>query len=175
VEDITLSVAEYIENKGLSLIFDTEIEELVMACDPDKIERIILNLISNAVKFTEPGGTILVNIKQGIKTIIISVNDTGIGISKNKQKIIFQRFVQVDKSLARKHEGSGIGLSLVKSLVKMHKGAITVESESNKGSEFIIELPIYLVDDKKSKGNTKDYILEGNVEKIKIEFSDIYL
>jgi len=175
VEDITLSVAEYIENKGLELIFDTEIEELIMACDPDKIERIILNLISNAIKFTEQGGTILVNIKRGIKTVIISVKDTGIGISKNKQKIIFQRFVQIDKSLARNHEGSGIGLSLVKSLVKMHKGTITVESEPNKGSEFIIELPIYLVDDKKNKGNTKNYILEENVEKIKIEFSDIYL
>jgi len=171
VEDITLSVAEYIENKHISLIFDTDIEEKIMACDPDKIERIILNLISNAVKFTSPGGSIFVNISDRGENINISVKDTGIGIPKTKQKVIFQRFIQVDKSLTRKHEGSGIGLSLVKALVNMHKGNITVASEPDKGSEFCIELPVYLINDRKNKN---DFLIQGKVEKIKIEFSDIY-
>jgi PAS domain S-box-containing protein len=172
VEDITLSIAEYIENKGISIIFDTEIEERILACDPDKIERIILNLISNAIKFTEPGGTILVSIINKENSIVITVRDTGIGIPKDKQKTIFERFIQVDKSLTRNREGSGIGLSLVKSLVDMHKGTITIESEPNKGSKFLIELPVNLVDE--SANNTIDCCIQENVEKISIEFSDIY-
>lgn len=174
VEDITLSIAEYIENKGISIIFDTEVEERVLACDPDKIERIVLNLISNAVKFTEPGGNIFVNMINKEKSIVIAVSDTGIGIPKDKQKMIFERFIQVDKSLTRNREGSGIGLSLVKSLVDMHKGAITIESTPNKGSKFLIELPVYLVDESENNVNSIDYRIQGNVEKIDIEFSDIY-
>lgn len=174
VEDITLSIAEYIENKGISIVFDTEVEERILACDPDKIERIILNLISNAVKFTEPGGNIFVNIINKEKSIVITVSDTGIGIPKDKQKVIFERFIQVDKSLTRNKEGSGIGLSLVKSLVDMHTGTITIESKPNKGSKFLIELPVYLVDESENKINAADYRIQENVEKINIEFSDIY-
>ena len=174
VEDITLSIAEYIENKGISIVFDTEVEERVLACDPDKIERILLNLISNAVKFTEPGGNIFVNMINKEKSIVIAVSDTGVGIPRDKQKIIFERFIQVDKSLTRNREGSGIGLSLVKSLVDMHKGTITIESEPNKGSKFLIELPVYLVDESENTVNASDYRIQENVEKINIEFSDIY-
>ena len=171
VEDITLSVVDYTENKGISLTFDTDVEEKILACDPDKIERIILNLISNAVKFTEPGGSILVNIINQKHYLIISVKDTGIGIPRDKQKIIFDRFVQVDKSLKRNIEGSGIGLSLVKSLVEMHKGKITVHSDLNKGSEFIIKLSSYLIEE---KNNTVNHCIQEDTEKISIEFSDIY-
>ena len=171
VEDITLSVVDYTQNKGISLIFDTDVEEKVLACDPDKIERIILNLISNAVKFTETGGNILVNITDDNQYLIISVKDTGIGISKDKQKIIFDRFVQVDKSLTRNREGSGIGLSLVKSLVEMHKGKITVHSDLNQGSEFVIKLPNYLIEE---KSDTVNHYIQEDTEKINIEFSDIY-
>lgn len=174
VEDITLSIAEYIENKGISIVFDTEVEEKILAFDPDKIERIVLNLISNAIKFTEPGGNIFVNIIDKEKSIVIAVSDTGIGIPEDKQKMIFERFAQVDKSLTRNREGSGIGLSLVKSLVDMHHGTITLESKPNKGSKFIIELPVYLVDESQNNVNAADYRIQENVEKINIEFSDIY-
>lgn len=174
VEDITQSVAEYVSNKGIIFIFDTDLEEKVMACDPEKIERIMLNLISNAVKFTPPGGELFVNIKDKGESIIISVKDTGVGIPKDKQQAVFERFVQVDKSLARQSEGSGIGLSLVKSLVEMHKGAITLESEEGKGSEFFIELPIYKLEDENIIGHSSEYLIQDNVEKINIEFSDIY-
>jgi signal transduction histidine kinase len=174
VEDITLSVAAYIEQRDINLIFDTEIEELTIACDPDKIERIMLNLLSNAIKFTPKGGTIYVNIYEKADGICIHVKDTGIGIPENMRHSIFERFVQVDKTISRNREGSGIGLSLVKSLVDMHGGNINLISEEGKGSEFIIELPKRIVE-----GNTEtsesNFINENkNVEKINIEFSDIY-
>lgn len=174
VEDITLSVAPFIEQKGLNLIFDTEIEEITLACDPDKIERIMLNLLSNAAKFTPKGGSIYVNIYDETNNISIVVKDTGIGVPENMRQSIFERFVQVDRSISRNCEGSGIGLSLVKSLVDMHRGTISLESEEGKGSKFTIELPKRTVD-KKAEVIEGSFIDEkNNVEKINIEFSDIY-
>lgn len=173
VEDITLSVAEYIENKGISLIFDTEVEEKIMAVDAEKIERIMLNLLSNAIKFTPKGKEIIVNIYDKVNFIEISVRDTGIGIPKEKQNIIFERFRQVDKSLTRNREGSGIGLSLVKSLVEMHGGTITVNSNPGEGSEFVISIPVKVL----KNGTIKKYDYNLNdeyIEKISLEFSDIY-
>lgn len=171
VEDITLSVSEYMEQKGITLIFDTEVEEKFIACDADKIDRIMLNLLSNAVKFTNPGGQITVNIYDKKDKVLISVKDNGIGIPKGKQKLIFERFHQVDKSLTRSHEGSGIGLSIVKSLVELHEGNIKVKSEYKKGTEFILELPVKLVRSKNSLYNNSH---GDNIEKINIEFSDIF-
>lgn len=169
VEEATMSVAEYIQNHGISLEFDTEIEERMMACDADKIERILLNLLSNAIKFTKPGGSIWVKIKERENSIIISVKDSGIGIPKDKLKVIFERFRQVNLTLARDHEGSGIGLSLVKSMVEMHGGSIKAESEPGKGSEFIVEIPISLL----PNSNNKDINKEQS-QLADIEFSDIY-
>ena len=172
VENITLSVAEYIENKGIYLEFDTDVEERVMACDPDKIERIMLNLLSNAVKFTNIGGCIYVNIEDKESSVVITVKDTGIGIPEDKIDIIFDRFRQVDKSFSRGQEGSGIGLSIVKTLVEMHEGTIKVESKNEIGSEFIIELPVHVLSEQIKK---HEKITEQSVvERISIEFSDIY-
>lgn len=173
VEDIVLSVADYIENKGINLVFDTEVEEKTIACDPDKIERIILNLLSNSIKFTKPGGSIFINMREEEDSIIISVKDTGIGIPIEKQKLIFERFVQVDKSLSRNNEGSGIGLSLVKSLVEMHGGSITLSSIPDMGSQFIIKIPAATLPQSMNLYNNK-YINQSNTERINIEFSDIY-
>lgn len=179
VEEITLSVADFIRSKGLQLEFDTNVEEKFMECDPDIIERIMLNLLSNAVKFTKNDGKIDVNIYDDKDKIIISIKDNGIGIQKDKQDLIFQRFRQVDKSLTRSHEGSGIGLSLVKSLVELHGGTIKVESEYGKGSEFIIVLPALVKEG--SCNNTLDEaaatssrLSDSKVEAINVEFSDIY-
>ncbi|MEL7598065.1 MAG: ATP-binding protein, partial [Clostridiaceae bacterium] len=148
--------------------------EKVLACDPDKIERIMLNLLSNAVKFTKPGGKIFVNIFDKGQYIIISVRDTGIGILEEKQKQIFERFMQIDKSLSRVSEGSGIGLALVKSIVEMHEGNIYVNSELEKGTEFIIELPAKVLSENVEVENNS-CSQSDNIEKVKIEFSDIYL
>lgn len=174
VEEITLSVAPYIEQKGISLEFDTDVEEKIMACDVDQMERVLLNLLSNSVKFTKSGGKIKVNFYDKGKNILIVIKDTGIGIPKNKLHIIFKRFGQVDKSLTRDHEGSGIGLSLVKSIVEMWGGNISLESEYGKGSIFTIELPVTVLSEKDSILNESYCISSNLVEKTQVEFSDIY-
>jgi signal transduction histidine kinase len=171
VEDITLSVAQYVEDKGIRLIFDTNVEEKIIACDPENIERIMLNLISNAVKFTDEGEEIRVLVTDEEDNIRISVKDTGIGIPEDKLKVIFERFRQADNSLSRNHEGSGIGLSLVKSLVEMHGGTISVKSVMGEGSEFIITLPVRMLNNTDIVSN--NIIYGENNERISIEFSDI--
>lgn len=173
VEDITLSVADYIKSKGISLTFDTDVEEKILACDSDKIERVILNLLSNAVKFSNPGSDIFVDIHDMDSEVVISIEDTGIGMEKDKLNLIFNRFAQVDRSFTRNHEGSGIGLSLVKSLVEMHGGKITVQSEYEKGSKFIITLPARILEDDDKKPEEQE-MHAVYVEKVDIEFSDIY-
>jgi signal transduction histidine kinase len=172
IEDITLSVVEYAKIKKLELIFDTELEEKIMAFDADKIERIMLNLISNSIKFTNPGGRIEVNVYERNGSILISVKDTGIGIPKDMQKNVFNHFVQVDTTLQRKVEGSGIGLSIVKSLIEFHGGCININSNYTEGSEFIVELPITLIENEDTTSHNLTSI--SNAEKINIELSDIY-
>ncbi|MBM7869753.1 PAS domain S-box-containing protein [Clostridium pascui] len=175
IENITLSVADYIENKGISITFDTDVEEKIIAFDPEKIERIMLNLLSNAVKFTPYNGNIFVKMEDNISSICIRVKDSGRGIPDNKLNSIFERFVQVDKSLTRNHEGSGIGLSLVKSLVELHGGKISVKSKENLGTEFIIDIPYKLVESEIYVESACDAQIDENcIEKINIEFSDIY-
>lgn len=171
VEDITMSVLEYVNNKGIELVFDTEVEEEIIACDPDKIERIILNLLSNAIKYTEADGKISVNIYSDKENVYITVSDTGIGIPEEKINNIFERYEQIDNKLTRNFNGSGIGLSLVRSLVEMHEGRVWVESKVNEGSKFIISLPKKTV----ATENVKSVDLtKSKVEKCSIEFSDIY-
>ena len=174
VEDITLSVAEYIENKSINLIFDTEFEEKIIACDLEKIERIMLNLLSNAVKFTPENGDIFVDVYEKDYKIFISVKDTGIGIPEPLQDAIFERFIQADKSTSRNREGSGIGLSLVRSLVELHGGSISLVSEYGKGAEFILELPDRTINIEEKYDINNNCINNEFVERIHIEFSDIY-
>ncbi|MEG0772201.1 PAS domain-containing sensor histidine kinase [Clostridium sp.] len=173
IEDITLSVVEFAKNKGIHIEFDTEIEEEITACDPDKIERIMLNLLSNAIKFTRPGGIIKISVLEENSYLKVVVEDDGIGMPEDKLTSIFDRFVQVDKSFTRNHEGSGLGLSIVKSFVNMHGGNIKVESKAGEGTAFTIELPITLVEE---DAGIMDFLAigESHVERVKIEFSDIY-
>ncbi len=173
VEEITLTTAAYTKNRGINFIFDTEVEELILACDAERIQRVLLNLFSNSVKFTQPGGEIFVNMSIKDNFVQISVKDTGMGISHDKQQLIFERFIQVDRSLTRLQEGSGIGLSLVKSLVELHKGTISVESELNNGSTFIVSLPIYILNDENVCRVSNFETLQNTMEKIGIEFADV--
>ena len=172
IEDITLSVAEYVQDKNINLLFDTEVEEVILACDPDKIERVILNLLSNSIKYTDNGGNIYVYLKKVDNQVIVSVKDSGVGIPKDKLNLIFERFGQANNILSRRCEGSGIGLSLVKSIIEMHGGNISVVSELGKGSEFIFNLPINILEEENVivDCDNSDY----HIEKCNIEFSDIY-
>ncbi|NFJ23986.1 PAS domain S-box protein [Clostridium botulinum] len=170
IEEITLSVTSYAESKGINIIFDTNVEEKIIAVDTDKIERIILNLLSNSIKFTNARGNIFVNVKDCGENVYVHVKDTGVGIPSDKLESIFERFFQVDKTLKKNKEGTGIGLHLVKSFVEMHNGTVTIKSELGKGTEFIIKLPA-VVCEKQVK--SKNIIYEANIERINMEFSDI--
>jgi len=175
VEAITLSIVEYANHKGISIIFDTDAEEKIVSCDLYAIERILLNLLSNAIKFTPQGGSIFVTIKTQNNKVQIIVKDTGRGISKDYINIVFERFKQVDPLLTRKHEGSGIGLNLVKSLVEMHGGNIYLTSTEPNGCEIVVELPVSQLCEVKNTYKSSESILSENViNKINIEFSDIY-
>ena len=175
IENIVSSVVDYIGTKGRSIIFDTSEEEIITACDPEKIETIMLNLLSNAVKYTEKDGEILVNIDYDKENsnLIVSVKDDGVKIDEEHAKSIFERFTQTDNLLNRKCEGSGIGLSLVKSLVELHDGTIWLNTEFKDGAEFIFTLPIKKVKDKENI-DIQSKVLDSKIDKCNIEFSDIY-
>ena len=143
VEETVLDMKDYIEEKGLELIFDTDVEEKVIRCDKVDIERCIINLVGNAVKFTPKGGLIEVIVSDLDDKVKISVKDNGIGISEENQKIIFDRFNQVVDESSEQKGGSGLGLTITKQLITLHNGEIYVESEVGVGSEFIIILPVY--------------------------------
>lgn len=167
-EDITLSVVNYASLKSINIQFDTNVEEHIIKCDPTMIERILLNLLSNAIKFSEKNKNIYVDLKVEDKWVQIEVKDEGIGINDNVKHIIFDKFVQVDKSFTRMNEGSGIGLSIVKSMIDLHNGNISVESEVNVGSTFKILLPNECLND--SYFETYDI----NNSSTELELSDIY-
>lgn len=174
VENITQMIESYAADKEVCLIFDTEIEEKEFICDPEALERIILNLLSNAIKFTEKGDSIFVRVKEQDDNIVIEVEDTGIGIPKDKTKKVFDRFMQVDKSFTRQNEGCGIGLAIVRALVEMHNGSIELVSEIDKGSVFRIILP-EIVDESTPIETIEDIqTSENKTEKVAVEFSDIY-
>ena len=172
VKTITFEAADFIKSKGLEVIFETEVDEKIMAFDLELLERILLNLLSNAIKFSNPGDEITIKIWDKEERVFISVKDTGAGIAREKMDHIFDRFHQVDKSLSRPSEGSGIGLSLVKALVELQGGRIDVTSECEKGSEFIIELPVIVLQGEECPLSSDDSYIH---EKVRIEFSDIYI
>jgi signal transduction histidine kinase len=130
----------------------------------------VLNVISNAIKFSNEGDEIFVDIKDKNEFVEISVKDNGIGIEGKDLDMIFDRFKQVDKSLSRNAEGTGIGLSLVKSIIEIHGGSISVESKVGKGSKFTFIIPTKMVmeENKLFKSNMKN-----KSESIRMEFSDI--
>ena len=143
VEETVLDMKDYIEEKGLELIFDTDVEEKVIRCDKIDIERCIINLVGNAVKFTSEGGLIEVLLQDLDDKVNIIVKDNGIGISEENQKVIFDRFNQVVDESSEQKGGSGLGLTITKQFITLHNGEIYVESEVGVGSEFIIILPVY--------------------------------
>lgn len=153
---IFASFSELASRKNISLSFKSVKDEIITWIDRDKFEKILNNLLSNAFKFTPEQGLIKIEI---VNTTIdyldyttVSISDTGIGIPADKLDKIFDRFFQVDDSLKRAFSGSGIGLSLVKELVDLHKWKIVVKSELGKGTEFILQIPLndnYLNDTQK--------------------------
>jgi signal transduction histidine kinase len=179
IEDATLSVVPLIESKAMHITFDTDVEEKYMLCDGDLIERIVLNLLSNSVKYGKNNGKIQVSIKDCNDNLVMTFKDDGIGIPKDKKDMLFTRFGQVNKSFSRNAEGSGIGLYLVKHFVEMHEGSIKLESEEGVGTEIVITFPCPSIPS--ANLDTEQYIavdLENNsniIHKVNVEFSDIYM
>jgi len=130
------------EEKGLELNLICEGEPVIKG-DPFKLEQMFINLIDNAIKYTEEG-EVSVLLKQTDKEVIVKVKDTGIGIPKEHLDRIFERFYVVDKSRSKKLGGTGLGLSIVKHIVLLHNGKIDVKSTPGKGTEFTIAFPTYL-------------------------------
>ena len=175
VENIVQSLAEYMKDNKRNIIFDTIEEEIITACDPDQIERIILNVLSNAMKFTSHGGNIYVDmeVNDRYNKVIIKISNDGEKINFEDRLRIFERFTQSESLLTRRAEGTGIGLTLVKSLVKLHNGEVYVNTEFEEGTQFCIELPIRKMKNFKNN-NVREKSIVSKVEKFNIEFSDIY-
>lgn len=135
------------ESKGISLKFETKAEKIRLYFDPDKLEQIITNVLSNAFKFTPEGGVVGLKMKSVFEENVaarleILVSDTGVGIPEAHLPHVFDRFYQSKDTYYKDGEGSGIGLALVKELVELHQGQIKVESKVGEGTEFTILLPI---------------------------------
>lgn len=144
--ELTQAFIPLAERERIELDFEAESPELGVDVDPDKIEKVINNLLSNALKFTPAGGRVKVMLEMTRSDrrdeVRMHIKDTGPGISRDDSARIFDRFYQVDGTSTRAHEGTGIGLSLAKELVELHHGDITLVSEPGFGSEFIVTLPL---------------------------------
>lgn len=130
------------ESQKIITKFESEFANIPVVFDPEKMEKIFYNLISNAIKFTPQQGEIKVEIRKKDDLVEIKIKDSGKGISQENLQFIFNRFYQVDNSNTREHEGTGIGLALTKELVELHNGRISVSSKLNEGTEFILTFPI---------------------------------
>ncbi len=180
---IVNSVLVYGEQKNITVTFSSELAKKTIIVDDEKYERILLNLISNALKFTPEGNSVHVYIqnKQYKKRpmVAIHVKDTGIGIPRNKQQIIFERFGQADTSLSRRSEGTGLGLYLANLFAKALNGEILLKSQEGAGSTFTVLLPAA---SKKeiaaistlNKGNDHSLYSDTRIlQSAAIEFSDV--
>lgn len=175
VENITESIIDYASFKGIEVIFDTTEEEIFCYCDEDSLERIVLNLISNAIKYNEYGGFIFINIEKDNDKVKIFFRDNGCGIENERIESIFNRFERGDTTLYRKIEGSGIGLNLVKSMVEINGGNIVIDSEIGKGTTVKVEFPVVQYNVEDYYRLQDEFTFENTlVSKVEIEFSDIY-
>ena len=135
MDNVIKSLSPLIKGKPLTLTNHFSNTSLTLYADERKIRRILINLISNSIKFTEKGN-IDINCVEHEDTVEFSVKDTGIGIKASELEVIFEKFHQIDYSSTREYEGIGLGLSIVKQLVELHNGTVSVESTFGEGATF---------------------------------------
>ena len=128
------------EQSGLDFVWPVVGELPLLHTDPGKLKVVLKNLIGNAVKFT-PGGRITVEVQGGLQGIELTVSDTGIGMSPQALEIIFEPFQQAESTVTRSQGGTGLGLYIVKRLLEVLGGTVTVESEVGRGSTFRVRMP----------------------------------
>ncbi len=182
VEGVVLSCSSFADRKGIDLRFQADSDEIPMTYEPDKLEKVFYNLLSNATKFTSRGGEISVVITQLAASetypegaLNVEVRDTGKGIPPDELPYIFDRFHQVDGSAGWDHEGTGIGLALAREMILLHGGQISVESEPGTGTAFTITLPkgaSHLEPDQIAAGDMADEIAEHGGAMTQLATSD---
>ena len=160
LKGLVLSFVSLAETKKLELHFNSFVKTLHLFVDVDKLGKIINNLLSNAIKFTNEGGKVEADISKKGNSVEIKISDTGVGINQERLTKIFDRFYQVDDNQTREFEGTGIGLSLTKELVELHKGKIIVQSEEGKGTTFIVTFPLG-----KDHLKANEIVEKNNIEK----------
>ena len=169
-EDITMSVINFAKRQKIDVVFDAEQEELYCDIDIDQMERIMLNILSNAIKYNKPNGNIDVIVKDRKEKVYIDVIDSGIGIPKDRINTIFDRFERMENKNAVIKEGSGIGLSIVKKLVDALDGEINIEIEVDKGTT----VRLIFKKSKNQNGIEEVYDISQHLEeKVNLEMSDI--
>jgi signal transduction histidine kinase len=139
IESILLMLEPQWSAKNITL--DVSLDETTICGDEDLLSQVFINLLNNAIKFTPENGSIGVKLSSCENEVECKVSDTGIGISQQDQLRVFERFYKVDKSRDRSLGGNGLGLSIVKKIIDLHGGKISLESEIGKGTEFTILLP----------------------------------
>ncbi len=176
INNLITEVNKYISKLNIKVEteINTSIKNIIASIDKKEFRRALLNLLSNAVKASQYGDIIILNVKVKYGYINISIKDNGVGIPENNQDKIFNKYFRIDSHFIRNSEGTGAGLYIVKNIVDLHQGKISLKSQPEKGSTFIIKLPLKKVSDKISDFNDKTYHTKDISEQIKIEFSDLY-
>lgn len=145
IENITDMIKKSADDKNIKLEYSID-KNIFVYGNKDRFKQMLLNLVDNAVKYTDNGGNVGVSARENEKKCIIEVTDNGIGIDKKHLGRLFERFYRVDKARSRARGGTGLGLAIVKHIVLSMDGSISVESEVSKGSKFIVKLPSYKID-----------------------------
>ena len=144
LRNTALKLKPIIDEKEIQIVFDIKTKNCEVLVDKPSIERVLINLIQNAVKFTNPGGTVTLHSEpDGKNKVRITVEDTGSGIAREEIPFIFEKFYKTDKSRGLDKKGTGLGLAIVKNILSAHGQEIHVESTVGKGSRFIFTLPVY--------------------------------
>lgn len=138
IEDYLISLNTYIKNSGINILFDTEEEEIYTYFDTEMMQRVILNLVSNSIKFTKKGGTIFTRIKVELDLVIIEIGDNGEGMSEEFVKKAFNKYEMEERAKTYNPNGSGVGLFVVYNLIKAQNGNVEIKSEEGNGTTFII-------------------------------------
>ena len=164
------TVGSLAEKKGLKLIRKGDFSGAWVNGDMTKLRQVILNLLSNSIKFTEKG-SVIVEILKTNDMVKISVIDTGIGLTKEQKGKIFERFTQADENISRKFGGTGLGVTISAKIIEMHGGELIVDSKMGEGSTFSFQLPIIITEESRlpvKSSNTNDINFNGGVNKIKV-------
>ena len=193
IENILIATRKYIRNRDIEILFEPQYEEIYFQCEKNYIERIMLNILSNSVKYGKDNARIIVLIEVENEKIKITVSNNNDAIPEEQYYQVFEKFTKVNNSLNRATEGSGLGLFVTRGLVELHGGIIKLLSKEGRGNNFIIELPYndsinninykesVLYDEIEFKAANEDYLnlvrdfeINDLKKKVEIEFSDIY-